>query len=174
MEEGRRRVDGEMCIVWPGEIVTYGIHLWASSIRRRYVPRSHKWSCTYAHAHVLGKGAAQHKGVPKAKVGPNRDNSRALTRVTTHRSEPSSPCRREPLAERLTVALFPDGNAHRLTRDELALIGLSWAQRDWSAKLHFRSHTRWCPYNWEYLNCSTSISHKSARQNGSTKWFDKK
>lgn len=62
------RVDGEMCIVWPGEIVTYGIHLWASSIRRRSTARS----CTNDHAHMhthTYRRKEPHKRVPRRRWG---------------------------------------------------------------------------------------------------------
>lgn len=109
-----------MCIVWRGEIVTYGIHLWAP---RCVVALYDTYAQTIMHVYTRtpnqGKGAAQ-KGL---EAGVCRDNSRALT-VTTHRSEPllSAPLE-SPYTPRLTVAPFSYGNAHRLTCDGLALIG---------------------------------------------------
>lgn len=97
----------------------------------------------HAHFHASSRtnaGRSRHKRVSPRGCGLHRDNSRALA-VTTHRSRSfSHSCtlryslylslealERPPRWRRLTVAPFTYGNAHRLTRDGLVLIGLGGA-----------------------------------------------
>lgn len=124
----------------PGEMVTYGIHLRASrcasrAYRHVYV-RANDRACAHTYMRALARIRRKepHKRVSAwaGRGGWHRDNSRALTALATHRFRTLLSLRRPLRAprSRLTVAPFTYGNAHRLTRDGLALIGLGWSPTD--------------------------------------------
>lgn len=143
-----------------GEIVTYGIHLWASSIRRSTV-RSRTNDNAHMHTHTCWRKEPWHKRVPRRRWGRTVIILEPLPSRSIVRS-PSLRARREPLAERLTVAPFP---VRQCTSFDKWRTCVNWARlsptraTDQKWKLHFRSPIRWCWYNREHLYRSFSISH---------------